>query len=145
MNLPGKISLWDDKYPLFFVILRIALGLILAFRGLYYLTSIQPLYYLIKDSSLSRLNINMPLALFVCWVHILGGTFIILGFLTKISAWAQIPVLLGAVFFINLNNGSAHSFPELLLSVVVLLLLILFALAGGGRISMDQYAKKHLL
>ncbi len=145
MNLPAKISSWDDKYPYLFVVLRIALGLILAIRGLYYLTSIQPLFYLIKDSSLSKLNLNMPLALFVCWAHILGGTFIILGFLTRISAWAQIPIILGAIFFINLNNGSPHSFPELLLSVFVLILLILFALAGGGQISMDQYAKKHLL
>jgi putative oxidoreductase len=145
MNLPGKISLWDDKYPFLFVILRVTLGLILAIRGLYFLTSIQPLYYLIEGSKLSRLNMNMPLALFVCWVHILGGTFIILGLLTRISVWAQIPIILGAIFFINLNNGMPHSFPELLLSVFVLLLLILFALAGGGKISMDRYAKKHLL
>ena len=88
---------------------------------------------------------NMPLALFVCWVHILGGTFIILGLLTRIAVWAQIPIIVGAIFFINLNNGMPYSFPELLLSVFVLILLILFALAGGGKISMDQYAKKHLL
>jgi len=145
MNLPAKIYSWDDKYPFLFVILRVALGLILTIRGLYYLTTIQPLFYLIKGSRLSRLNMNMPLALFVCWVHILGGTFIILGFLTKISVWAQIPIILGAIFFINLNNGIPHSFPELLLSVFVLMLLILFAFAGGGKFSMDQYAKKHLL
>jgi putative oxidoreductase len=145
MNLPGKISSWDDKYPFLFVFLRVALGLILAIRGLYFLTSIQPLYYLIEGSRLSRLNMNMPLALFVCWVHLLGGTFIILGFLTRISVWAQIPIILGAIFFINLNNGMPHSFPELLLSVFVLILLILFALKGGGKISMDQYLKKHLL
>ncbi len=145
MNLPAKIFSWDDKYPFLFVILRVALGLILTIRGLYYLTTIQPLFYLIKGSRLSRLNMNMPLALFVCWVHILGGTFIILGFLTKISVWAQIPIILGAIFFINLNNGIPHSIPELLLSVFVLILLILFAFAGGGKFSMDEYAKKHLL
>jgi putative oxidoreductase len=145
MNLPGKILSWDDKYPFVFVILRVTLGLILAIRGLYFLTSIQPLYYLIEGSRLSKLNMNMPLALFVSWVHLLGGTFIILGLLTRISVWAQIPIILGAIFFINLNNGLPHSFPELLLSVFVLILLILFALAGGGKISMDQYAKKHLL
>jgi putative oxidoreductase len=145
MNLPGKILSWDDKYPFVFVILRVTLGLILAIRGLYFLTSIQPLYYLIEGSRLSKLNMNMPLALFVSWVHLLGGTFIILGLLTRISVWAQIPIILGAIFFINLNNGLPHSFPELLLSVFVLILLILFALAGGGNISMDQYAKKHLL
>src|SRR5450432_1873900 len=145
MNMPGRISAWDDKYPFLFVILRVVLGLILAIRGIYFLTAIQPLFYLIKSSGLSKLNMNMPLALFVCWVHILGGTFIILGFLTRISAWAQIPIILGAIFFINLNNNLSQSFPELLLSVFVLILLIPFALAGGGKISMDRYAKGHLL
>jgi putative oxidoreductase len=145
MNIPSKISAYDDKHPFLFFILRVILGLILAIRGIYFLTTIQPLFYLIKGSRLSKLNMNMTLALFVCWVHLLGGTFIILGFLTRISVWAQIPIILGAIFFINLNNGLTHTFPELLLSIFVLILLILFALIGGGKISMDMYAKTHLL
>ena len=145
MNISNKISAWDNKYPVLFVILRVVLGLILVLRGIYFLTTIKPLFYLIKDSRLSGLNINMPLALFICWVHILGGTFIILGFLTRISVWAQIPIILGAIIFINLNNSLSVTYPDLLLSVFVLILLILFALAGGGKISMDNYAKGHLL
>ena len=145
MNMPNKISAWDDKHPFLFLILRVILGLILMIRGIYYLTTIQPLYRLIRGSSLSELNLNMPIALFICWVHILGGTFIILGLLTRISVWAQIPIILGAIFFINLNSGLSVSFTELLLSIFVLILLILFALTGGGRISMDHYAKGHLL
>ncbi len=145
MNISNKISAWDNKYPVLFVILRVVLGLILVLRGIYFLTTIKPLFYLIKDSRLSGLNINMPLALFICWVHLLGGTFIILGFLTRISVWAQIPIILGAIIFINLNNSLSVTYPDLLLSVFVLILLILFALAGGGKISMDNYAKGHLL
>ncbi len=141
----GKISAWDDKYPFLFVILRVMLGLILAIRGIFFLTSIQPLFHLIKSSSLNELNMNMTLALVISWVHLLGGTFIILGLLTRISAWAQIPILIGAILFINLNGGLSQGFSELLLSVFVLILSALFALAGGGRISMDNYAKTHLL
>ena len=145
MNIPGKISVWDDKYPFLFVILRVMLGLILAIRGIFFLTSIEPLFHLIKSSSLNELNINMSLALFICWVHLLGGTFIILGFLTRISAGAQIPILIGAIFFINLNSSLSHSYSGLLLSVFVLILSAWFALAGGGKISMDNYSKSHLL
>ncbi len=145
MNLHGKISVWEDKYSILFVILRIMLGLILAIRGIFFLTSIQPLFHLIKSSSLSGLNMNMALALIISWVHLLGGTFIILGLLTRISAWAQIPILIGAILFINLNSSLSQSFSELLLSVFVLILSGLFALGGGGRISMDNYAKTHLL
>ncbi len=145
MLIPGKISAWGARYPFFFVILRIMLGLILAIRGIFFLTSIQPLFHLIKSSSLNELNMNMSLALLVCWVHILGGTFIILGFLTRLSAWAQIPILIGAILFINLNTSLSISYSELLLSLCVLILSIWFALAGGGKISMDHYAKSHLL
>jgi putative oxidoreductase len=145
MNIANKISAWDEKHPVLFAILRVILGLILAIRGIHFLTTIKPLFYLIKDSRLNELNMNMPLALFICWVHILGGTFIILGLLTRISAWAQIPIILGAIFFINLNNNLSLTYPDLLLSIFVLILLILFALAGGGKISMDNYAKGHLL
>jgi len=145
MSIPGKISSWDDKYPFVFVIIRIALGIILAFRGIFFLRTIQPLFHLIQGSSLNELNINMTLALFICWVHLLGGTFIILGLLTRISAWAQVPILLGAIFFINLNSRLSNGFSELLLSVLVLILSVWFAWAGGGKISMDYYLKKRLL
>jgi len=145
MSIPSKFSVWDDKYPFLFVILRVMLGLILAIRGIFFLTSIQPLFHLIKSSSLSELNMNMTLALFICWVHLLGGTFIILGLLTRIAAWAQIPILIGAIVFINLNSSLSSSISELLLSVFVLILSAFFAWAGGGKISMDNYAKSHLL
>jgi hypothetical protein len=54
MNLPGKFSAWDDKYPFLFVFLRVMLGLILAIRGIFFLTSIQPLFHLIKGSRLNE-------------------------------------------------------------------------------------------
>jgi putative oxidoreductase len=145
MNIFNRFKFWDDKYPVLFVILRIALGLILSIRGIYFLTRIRPLFYLIKESKLNELNINMPLALVICWIHTLGGAFIILGLLTRISVWAQIPIVLGAIFIINLNNPLSLTYPDLLLAVVVLILLIFFAVVGGGKISMDNYAKGHLL
>jgi putative oxidoreductase len=136
---------WGDKHSVLFLILRVLLGMTLAIRGIYFITSIGPLFYLIKESRLSVLHINMLLALFICWIHTLGGAFIILGFLTRISAWAQIPIILGAIIFINLNNSLSRTLPDLLFSIFVLILLIVFAVTGGGKISMDNYAKEHLL
>lgn len=145
MNIPGQISAWDDKYPFLFLILRVVLGVILTLRGIFFITSIEPLFHLIKNSSLNELNMNMTLALFICWAHLLGGTFIILGFLTRIAAWAQVPILIGATILINLNSSLSNHYSELPLSIFVLFLSIWFAVAGAGRISMDSYAKSHLL
>ena len=143
--MTNKIYAWEDKFPAVYTILRVALGMILAIRGIYFLTTIQPLYAVIKESKLGELNMSMPLALIICWAHTLGGTFIILGLLTRISAWVQIPIVLGAVIFINIGINLSRTFPDLLLSILVLLLLIIFAIGGGGKISMDNYAKEHLL
>lgn len=145
MNITNKIISWEDHHPVYFLVLRVALGMILAIRGIYFLTAIQPLYSLIRESRLGQLNMNMSLALVICWVHILGGTFLILGLLTRIAAWAQIPIVLGAVLFIHLNSNLPHTFQDLLLSLLVLVLSVVFALAGDGKISMDNYAREHLL
>jgi putative oxidoreductase len=145
MTITHRISELEDRYPVYFLILRVALGMILAIRGIYFLTAIQPLYSVIRESRLGELNMDMTLALFVCWAHTLGGTFIILGLLTRISVWVQIPIVLGAVIFINLNPSLPHTFQDLLLSILVLILLLVFAIAGGGKLSMDNYSKKHLL
>jgi putative oxidoreductase len=145
MTITHRISALEDRYPVYFLILRVALGMILAIRGIYFLTAIQPLYSVIKASRLGELNMDMTLALIVCWVHTLGGTFIILGLLTKISVWAQIPIVFGAVIFININSDLPHTFQDLFLSLIVLILLLVFAITGGGKISMDNYSKKHLL
>lgn len=145
MNISNQIFAWEDKNPVLFLVLRVVLGFILVIRGIYFLTTIEPLYHLIKGSKLSELNMNMPLALFICWVHTLGGTFIILGLLTRVAVWAQIPIVLGAIIFINLSQSLSVTFPGLLLAVFVLILLILFAVAGGGKFSMDNYVKRHLL
>lgn len=145
MNIHNKISIWNDRFPVLFVILRIILGLILTIRGIYFLNAIKPLVYSFKEGSLIEPGMNTPLALLFCWVHILGGTFIILGLLTKISVWAQMPFVLTAIFILGLNNGLSRNYPYLLLEVFVLFLLILIAFSGGGEISMDNYVKKHLL
>jgi uncharacterized membrane protein YphA (DoxX/SURF4 family) len=75
----------------------------------------------------------------------MGGTFIILGLLTRISAWAQIPILIGAIIFINLNSHLSQGFSELFLSFLVLVLSAWFAWVGGGKFSMDHYVKRNLL
>lgn len=145
MNIHDNISSWDNKFPFLFVTLRIILGLILTARGIYFLTTIKPLIYLVKGGKSNAPGMNMPMGLLFCWVHILGGTFIILGLLTKISVWSQISIILGALFIFILNNSLSRIYPDLLETVPILFLLVLFAFAGGGEISMDNYVSKHLL
>jgi len=145
MNIAYKIKKWDISHPFGFTIIRVILGVLLLIRGICFLNNIQPLYALIKNSSLNTLNIDEQLTMIITWIHILGGTLITLGLFTKIAVWAQIPIVLGAIIFINIRHTLYATPADLFLSIFILLLLTMFAFEGGGHASMDNYVKSNLL
>ncbi|MBI5661529.1 MULTISPECIES: DoxX family protein [Ignavibacterium] len=75
---------------------------------------------------------------YIAIVHLVGGVLLILGWFTRLAALIQIPVLLGAVFFVHLSQGFIASGQSLELSVMVLFLLIIFFLFGSGELSVDN-------
>jgi uncharacterized membrane protein YphA (DoxX/SURF4 family) len=83
---------------------------------------------------------------FIVFAHLIGGICLILGVLTRFACLIQIPILLGAVIFINFSKDMFRPYSEILLSIVVLLLLIYFLIIGNGPLSMklltDQDQKK---
>jgi len=120
------------------------LGVCLAIRGIYFLNDSQSLQEVIQKSRLNALNLTVVLAMIITWVHLLGGTLIILGLWTRLAVWAQIPIVLGALIFIN-SSGMAMVHSDVLFSIFILVLLVVFAFDGGGKVSMDAYLKRHLL
>jgi uncharacterized membrane protein YphA (DoxX/SURF4 family) len=54
----------------------------------------------------------------------------------------QIPILLFAVFFVNLTPGFSSPNSELWFSVLVLFLLIMFWVVGSGPLSADAEMKR---
>ena len=81
----------------------------------------------------------MLLVYYVTFVHMVGGTLIALGIMTRFSAIMQIPVVFGAVFFINILQSPFNT--DMASSVVALILLVLFAIIGSGRWSIENYLK----
>jgi len=49
----------------------------------------------------------------------------------------QIPVVFGAVFFINVLESPFNT--DLLSSVVALIFLVVFAVIGSGKVSLERY------
>jgi uncharacterized membrane protein YphA (DoxX/SURF4 family) len=70
---------------------------------------------------------------------------IILGLFTRVAVIIQLPVLIGAVFFVNAGHGFMNVDSQLGLSILVLLLLFFFLLEGGGPYSLDRYVKRKAL
>ena len=142
MNLIHRIEKWGDTHhPRFLDIIRILLGIFLLLKGLGFMDNTANLKYLIE----TRADITvapwvlMSLVYYVTFVHMVGGTLIALGIMTRFSAIMQIPVVFGAVFFINVLQSPFNT--DMASSVVALILLVLFAIIGSGRWSIESYLK----
>jgi uncharacterized membrane protein YphA (DoxX/SURF4 family) len=86
------------------------------------------------------------LAHYVIFAHILGGPLIIAGLFTRFVCLLQLPVLLGAVIFVNYPKGflSIGSYLELWVSLLVLVALVVFMIFGAGRYSLDAKRRKDI-
>jgi len=130
--------------PRWLTIIRIALGLILFWKGITFIRDSSDLQLLLQRMSIGVVDQNSQvIAFIITYVTLLGGLFITVGLFTKTSSIIQIPILIGAVFFVNTKSGLNQSNSELILSAIVLLLLILFAIKGSGVLSADEYFRSY--
>jgi uncharacterized membrane protein YphA (DoxX/SURF4 family) len=83
---------------------------------------------------------------YVTFAHILGGLFLTIGLFTRAACLIQIPVLIGAIIFVNINatKDAFSPYSELFLSIIVLLLLIYFLIIGNGPLSVKIPPEEHL-
>ena len=128
--------------PKWLVMLRIALGAMLFVKGIAFISDTSRLEAIISASRLSS-KFNPILADIISWIHLIGGLFILCGLLTRLMSFIQIPILIGAVFIINLPNFTINGASELALSIIMLVLLVVFFLEGSGKLSADEYFRTY--
>lgn len=140
MAVLHQLEKWSITHPRLLVLLRVALGITLIFKGIVFIDDTMSFRALLAGSSLS----SMPdwVLLFITWAHLLCGFLITIGLFTRLAVLVQIPILIGAVF-INAPRGFFTPGSELIFSILILLLLIFFLLEGAGQLSLDYYFKKH--
>lgn len=142
MNLINRIEHWGDTHhPAWIDVLRIMLGILLFMKGVSFISDTTYLTQLLNGRHFQLTPVII--VHYVAFAHLLGGFLIAVGCLTRFAAIIQIPVLLGAVFFINISQGFSTLNSELWLSVIVLFLLIVFAVIGSGKFSADEYMRQH--
>ena len=130
--------------PRWLTIIRIALGFILFWKGITFIRDSSDLQEMLKRMSIGVVDKNTEwIAFLITYINLLGGLFITVGLFTKTSCLVQIPILIGAVFFVNTKHGLNQSSSELVLSAIVLILLILFAIKGSGVLSADEYFRSY--
>ena len=141
MGTLQQIHRWSlTHHPRWLVVIRVALGLCLFVKGIFFLVNTATLEELVKGSLVA--NRSDWVVISITWAHLLGGFLIIIGLLTRWAVILQIPILMGAIIFINTQREAFGTF-ELPFALIVLLLLIFFLVEGGGPLSLDNYFSKH--
>ena len=104
MYLQHQLNEWSSKHhPRWLVVLRVGLGLSLFIKGIEFIQDTTLIQQVVSNKftaqTIEWLQYVIP------WIHLLGGVLIIIGLFTRWAVLVQIPILTGAVFFINSSQG----------------------------------------
>jgi len=145
MTVIQRIEHWGDVHHAKWLdVIRIVLGILIFFKGIAIVSNTAVLQDLLLENNVfgfSGMMASVAIHI-VGFVHLVGGILITLGLLTRFAVVIQIPILLCAVFFVNLARGFSILNSELWLSIIVLLLLVLFWVIGSGPFSVDHQMKR---
>lgn len=138
----ARLERWNESHQSkFFAFLRIVLGLLILAKGIYFIQNTHELNQMLDNS---RLEFgSFLLAHYIAMSHLLGGILIAIGLITRIAVVFQLPILIGAIIFVNSQSSMFAVSSELALAILVFLLLIFFLLYGSGPLSVDHFMKKN--
>lgn len=123
----------DSKTGIAYGLIRIFLGIALAIRG-----------WLILSNPDSIIELGVQQELFV-WVslvgitHLFGGILLAIGFLPRLAAFIQIPILFSAIFFVYGHTKLMMGGQSVELAALVLFLLCVFFVFGAGSLTISDF------
>jgi putative oxidoreductase len=146
MNLIQRVEHWGDTHhPKWLDVIRMALGVLLFLKAIEFINNMDLLSSLMgKSSFLGSLSLGV-MGHYIIMVQLVGGFLVAFGLLTRLACLMQIPILLGAVIFVNAPSGVVPPDSNWWLSVLILALLIFFTIEGGGPWSADRMLKQYPL
>jgi len=139
MSLIKKLNKWANSHTYYPVdILRIALGVFLVYKGIFFFQNSSYLESLLIDLNFDTFSALMWSVHVIGLFHFVGGLMVVFGLLTRLSLGVQLPIFIGAVainFFGVLNT------QNLIEASIVLLVSVVFLLYGSGKHSIDYDLK----
>jgi putative oxidoreductase len=145
MSVITDVERWGNSHrPGFLDIFRIALGIFITYKGLYFITHMNELQ--MTTQGINLWFAGAAISHYVIFAHILGGPLIVFGLFTRVACMIQLPILLGAVIMVNYPKGflSVGNHMELEISLIVLAGLLVFMLFGAGRFSIDAMRRREM-
>ena len=145
MDIIHKVEHWGDLHHAKWLdIVRLLVGLLVFGKGVAFISDTEAQMSWIAQNNYFGFSGMLVLVLvhIVAFAHLAGGILITIGLLTRFAVAVQVPILLGAIFFVNLTRGFSILNSELWVSLCVLLLLLIFWVIGSGPYSVDAWMKK---
>ena len=117
-------------------LVRFYLGIGLFARGALFVSHPEVLLSYMEQTN--RWVVPLAVSHYVVMAHMCGGVMLALGLLTRWAALAQVPPLLGAVFYVHYGEGLLSAGQSLEFAALVLFLLAVFSVTGAGDWSLDH-------
>jgi len=145
MNKIQSCKMWLRAHEdLFIDLVRIYLGCGLVVKAIFLMNHRDYLLQMISESDTSWIAGGI-IAQYVILAHLFGGAMLALGIATRVAAFAQLPILLGAVFSLYLPRfANVEPRQYLEYAGLVAFLLFLFGVFGAGRFSLDYIMSRKL-
>lgn len=145
----GKIErckMWLRAHEdMFRDLVRIYIGAGLFVKAIYLMGHRDYLMQVITDSGNSWFA-PAAMAQYVITAHLVGGALLMIGLVTRVAAWVNLPVLLGAVFYVYMPHMATVE-PRQYFEFTALVAFLLFWLGvfGAGRWSVDYMISRKRL
>jgi len=143
MKIFEEIKFWGNHHQfkwLFFF--RIALGLILIWKGIEFILNLGVLATFLRESGLTdKIGASVSITIIahlIIALHLIGGVCITLGIRTRLFCLINLPILIGAVFLVNLRQNIFKPYSELWLSIFVLIAVVCFLIEGNGLFAVEH-------
>ncbi len=142
MKAVSGIEHWADAHhPKWLDIIRILLGIVLIAKGITFIMDTTHISAMLVDSS-GQLR-SMAFVHYMIGVQLAAGLMFTFGLYTRVAALFQIPIILIALFNMDVTKEFFVVGSEFLFLVLVFALLVFFFIYGSGPISVDNYVRKH--
>ncbi len=133
------------RQGIWFLVLRIALGMTLIWKTVHFIRDTAVVESLTGQTGAGVFTEFEALVIVVAAIiTLLGAVFIMLGLFTRVASFIQLPVFLIGSLFIHSGHIEREGI-ELALTAIVPFLLLLFIRKGGGALSADAYLRTNAM
>ena len=121
MGTLQQMTQWSmTHHPRWLVLLRVALGICLFFKGIIFISNTAVLEEMLSASRFTQNESMNWLSFIIPFIHLLCGFLIIIGLLTRWAVAFQIPILLGAIIFVNSKFRIFYQYVIKILMILIM-------------------------